>query len=329
MRTFLVFGHFWFLDKRGENGVKIDKGPNEQKAYRMAANEHLAVARSETKRAVGFLSRLLGTREDALDSAADSFNSAAKQFKSIQDWENTAIAFKEMGECLMLATHRELEAGTAFRNAAHAMIKSGNGTDAIRLLQENVIPLFREAASLLEMAKVRVELAQLLDADDALQPAIDEYREAIRLFEAENQMFPVRQTRVKVAELLTRIPDYGGAAEMFESVGHLCVDSPMQKFDARNHWMNAVLCMLAYGDIVAADAAMNRFQEMDCKFPGTPDHRVLLDILQAFKDVNVTEFITAIANYDAIHKLDPWRTQTLLVIKRQIQSPESPELDLR
>jgi alpha-soluble NSF attachment protein len=58
-------------------------------------------------------------------------------------------------------------------------------------------------------------------------------------------------------------PDFEKASSVFEQVGGDCLNSNLMKFSAKGYFLQAVLCTLARGDIVAADVQLNKFKEMD------------------------------------------------------------------
>jgi alpha-soluble NSF attachment protein len=55
---------------------------------------------------------------------------------------------------------------------------------------------------------------------------------------------------------------------MFEQVGTENLNSNLMKFSAKSNFFNAVICTLARGDIVAADANLNKYKDMDYTFGG-------------------------------------------------------------
>ena len=113
-------------------------------------------------------------------------------------------------------------------------------------------------------------------------------------------------------------PDYEKAAAEFERVGKDSLSSNLLKFGAKGNFFNAAICLMARGDIVAADAAVARFKEMDYTFSGCRECKLIDDVSAAFKDGNAEAFTDAVFNFDQISKLDPWRTTILLKIKAEL-----------
>jgi alpha-soluble NSF attachment protein len=103
-------------------------------------------------------------------------------------------------------------------------------------------------------------------------------------------------------------PDLSEAASIFESIGSECLSNNLLKFQSKSHFFDAILCILAKGDVVAADISLNKYKDMDYTFPGCRECKLCEDIVQAYKDMNVDAFTDAVYNYDQISKLDPWRT---------------------
>lgn len=168
-----------------------------------------------------------------------------------------------------------------------------------------------------QAAKLHNEIAELLEGEDIIPAAIENYEKAADMFSAESGMSSAHKCLAKVARLSVRLepPNYDRAAVVLEQIGGECLGNNLLKFQAKGYFFDAMLVILAKGDVVAAELALNKFNDMDYTFPGSRESKLCGDLVQAYKDVNVDAFVDAIYNYDQISKLEPWRTNLLLRVK--------------
>lgn len=172
------------------------------------------------------------------------------------------------------------------------------------------------------MPQLHNEIAEMLEAEGQLEAAMENYQKAADLFIAENATATAHKALIRVAHLSAQTdpPNYEKAAETFEAVGRESLGSTLLKFQAKQHFFHATLCILARNDPVAGRAALDRFKEMDYTFPGTRECKLLEDIIKACTEDNVREFTDAVFNYDQITKLNPWQTSVLLRIKTTLSA---------
>jgi alpha-soluble NSF attachment protein len=58
---------------------------------------------------------------------------------------------------------------------------------------------------------------------------------------------------------------------------------------------------------------------MDVSFAGTREYQFLQDILTAVENGDIEAFTNRVVDYDQLSKLDNWKTNILLQIKKGIQ----------
>mgnify|MGYP002635492572 CR=1 FL=1 len=104
----------------------------------------------------------------------------------------------------------------------------------------------------------------------------------------------------------------GGAARA-------AVDSPLLKYGAKGHLLNAGVCLLAGGDPVAIGAGLDRFDAVDPSLPGSREGALLRTLASAADCRDVDAFTTALAEFDAMTRLDAWKTGLLLRAKKGIE----------
>lgn len=182
---------------------------------------------------------------------------------------------------------------------------------ATELLETEAVPRLVDAGRMGQAAKLYNEIADLLEAEGLTEQAIANFEKAADMFSAENTATAAQKCMIKVGHLCAskEAPEFARAADIFARVATESMSNPLLKFQARGLLFEAFLCTLAQADVVAADAALARFKDIDYTFPGSRECKLCEDILQAFKDMNGDAFTDAVFNYDQISKLDPWKTK--------------------
>eukprot|EP01139_Manchomonas_bermudensis_P023636 Amastigsp_a841326_220.p2 type:complete len:124 gc:universal Amastigsp_a841326_220:1-372(+) len=104
----------------------------------------------------------------------------------------------------------------------------------------------------------------------------------------------------------------------FEQVAASSLDNTLTKFSAKEYILNAFLCHLATGEVVAARRAHERFLDLDITYSGQREAQFSEGILKAFEDGDVEEFTQAVIDFDRVSKLSALRTTLLLRIKKHI-----------
>ncbi|MCD9646765.1 hypothetical protein HAX54_036922 [Datura stramonium] len=97
---------------------------------------------------------------------------------------------------------------------------------------------------------------------------------------------------------------------------------------SEGHLLNAGICQLCKGDVVAINNALERYQELDPTFSGTRECKLLVDLEAAIDEEDVAKFTGCLKEYDSMTKLDEWRTTLLLRVKEALKAKELEEDDL-
>lgn len=149
-------------------------------------------------------------------------------------------------------------------------------------MEREALPRLVDAGRLSQAAKLHNELAELLEAEGMPEQAIENFEKASDLFSAENATTSSHKALIRVAHLCATLdsPQLDRAADIFGRVGQECLSNNLLKFQAKGYFFNGFLCILARTDVVAAEAALNRFKEMDYTFPGSRECKLCEDILQ-------------------------------------------------
>ena len=108
------------------------------------------------------------------------------------------------------------------------------------------------------------------------------------------------------------------AAQLYEAVGSEYVSNNLLKYSAKDHFMNALLCILAEGDTTTAMQKREEFRHTDVNFEGSRQDKLVSECLNAMLGSNPDDFASAVADWESLTKLDPLRVKLLLAAKDTI-----------
>ena len=293
------------------------------------ADQLVHEAEAALKKGGGFFSSVFGGGTERFEEPAEKFQRAGHAYKASKNWAAAASAYERSADCFKKAKN-DGDTANCFIEAARCHIKAGNAPTAMNLIDNEALPRMVDAGRLSQAAKLHQELAEMMEEGEMFEEAMVNFQKAADFFIAENAASTAAKCSGKIAFLAARTdpPDYERAAAEFEKVGRDSLSSNLLKFGAKGNFFNAVICLLARGDIVAGESALGRFKEMDYTFGGSRECKLLDDVCAAFKDGNMDAFTDAVFNFDQISKLDPWRTTILLKIKNEMSKASGESGDL-
>ena len=137
--------------------------------------------------------------------------------------------------------------------------------------------------------------------------------EANVLFRLANKLF------LKVADLAALEGDYYKAIEYFEKVATSSVSNNLMKWSVKDYFLKSGMCLLAVGDMVAMNRAMEKYRDMDQTFASTREHQLLVDLTEAVEAGDQEVFADKLFQYDQMSKLDKRKTTILLRVKNAIE----------
>lgn len=124
--------------------------------------------------------------------------------------------------------------------------------------------------------------------------------------------------KLEAAMLQASMKKYKQAADLFESVANEYVATNLLKYSAKEHYMSAVMCWMAEGDVTTALKKREAFQMADVQFNGSPQDTFLGNCLDAMVAAKPDDFATAVSEWESMSKLDPFRVKLLLAAKEAI-----------
>ncbi|PIN13349.1 Protein required for fusion of vesicles in vesicular transport, alpha-SNAP [Handroanthus impetiginosus] len=286
--------------------------------------DHLARAEDFEQRAEKKLSGW-GIFGSKYEDAADLFDKAANAYKLAKSWDQAGAVYVKLANCHLKldSTH---EAANAYADAAHCYKKT-NTKESISCLEQSV-NLFMDIGRLNMSARYYKEIAELYEQEQNLEQAIVSYENAADLFQSEEVTTSANQCKQKIAQFAAQLEQYPKAIEIYEEIARQSLNNNLLKYGVKGHLLNAGICQLCKGDVVAINNALERYQELDPTFSGTREYKLLRDLATAIDEEDVAKFTDAVKEFDSMTQLDAWKTTLLLRVKEALKAKELEEDDL-
>ncbi|CAI9091810.1 OLC1v1026929C1 [Oldenlandia corymbosa var. corymbosa] len=259
------------------------------------------------------------------EDAAELFDKAANSYKLGKSWDQAGAAYVKLANCYLKSDSRH-EAANAYADAAHCYKKT-NIRESISCL-EQAVNMFMDIGRLNMSARYYKEIAELYEQDQDLEKAIVYYEKAADLFQSEDVNTTANQCRQKIAQFASQLEQYPKAIEIYEDIARQSLNNALLKYGVKGHLLNAGICQLCKGDVVAIHNALERYQELDPTFSGTREYKLLADLATAIDEEDIAKFTDAVKEYDSMTQLDAWKTTLLLRVKEALKAKELEEDDL-
>ncbi|CAL9076649.1 unnamed protein product [Musa textilis] len=259
------------------------------------------------------------------DDAADLFDKAANFFKLAKNWERAGSVYTKLANCHLKLDSKH-EAASTYVNAANCY-KKISLQDAAESLNQ-AVNLFLEIGRLNMAARYCKELGELYEQEQNPEKAMDYFERAADLFQSEEVTTSANQCNQKVAQFAAQLEQYPKAIEIYETIARHSINNNLLKYGVKGILLNAGICQLCKGDVVAITNALERYQELDPTFSGTREYKLLADLADSMDEGDVVKFTDALQEYDSMTRLDPWKTMLLLRVKNAIKAKEEEEDDL-
>ncbi|KAI9102229.1 hypothetical protein K1719_023739 [Acacia pycnantha] len=259
------------------------------------------------------------------EDAADLFDKAANSYKLAKSWDKAGSTYLKLASC-HLKLESQHEAAQAHVDAAHCYKKT-NVNEAASCLDQ-AVNLFCEIGRLNMAARYFKEIAEMYESEQNIEQATLYYEKAAEFFQNEEVTTTANQCKQKVAQYAAQLEQYQKAIDIYEEVARHSLNNNLLKYGVKGHLLNAGICQLCKGDVVAITNALERYQELDPTFTGTREYRLLADIAAAIDEEDVGKFTDVVKEFDSMTPLDAWKTTLLLRVKEKLKAKELEEDDL-
>ncbi|KAI9328129.1 soluble NSF attachment protein [Zopfochytrium polystomum] len=250
------------------------------------------------------------------DEAADLYSRAANAFKLAKKWKEAGDAYVSQANLLLKAGEKD-EAASAYSNASKAYKKT-SPQDSVHCL-EQAIGLLIDRGRFSIAASNQKQVAEIYENDiQDIGKACAAYEKAAEWYQAEDSNAQADACLIKVATFAAQLERFDDAVQTFETVASHCVDNKLTKWNMKDYFLKAGLCLLCIGDSVRTRTSIDRYRNMDVSFETTRECKFLLSLVDAIDNADVQAFTDAVVDYDRLTKLDSWKTSLLLRVKKSI-----------
>ncbi|CAH1417371.1 unnamed protein product [Lactuca virosa] len=259
------------------------------------------------------------------EDAADLFEKAANFYKLGKSWDQAGAVYVKLAECYLKLDSKH-EAANAYADAGHCYKKT-NSTECIKNLEQS-LDIFMEIGRLGMSARYCKEIAELYEQEQNMEKSMAYYDKAADLYQGEEVSSSANQCRLKIAQFAAELQQYQKAIEIYEDISKQSLNNNLLKYGVKGHLLNAGICQLCKGDVVAITNALDKYQDMDPTFSGSREYRLLAELAASIDEEDIEKFTDAIKEFDSITKLDAWKTTLLLRVKDMLKAKELEEDDL-
>ncbi|XP_073130183.1 alpha-soluble NSF attachment protein-like isoform X2 [Henckelia pumila] len=234
------------------------------------------------------------------EDAADLFEKAANAYKLAKSWDQAGAVYVKLANCYLKLDSKH-EAANAYAQAAHCY-KKINTKKSVACLEQSV-NVFLDIGRLNMAARYFKEIAELYEQEQKLEKAINYYDKAADLFESEEGTSSAKQCKQKIAQFAAQLEQYQRAIEIYEEIARQSLRNNLLRYGVKGHLLNAGICQLCRGDIVAINNALERYQELDPTFSETREYKLLVELAAAVDEENVAKFTDAVKEFDNLTQL--------------------------
>ncbi|CAL0304729.1 unnamed protein product [Lupinus luteus] len=259
------------------------------------------------------------------EDAADLFDKSANSFKLAKSWDKAGSTYLKLANC-HLKLESKHEASQAYVDAAHCYKKT-NITESVSCL-DHAVNLLCDIGRLSMAARYLKEIAELYESEQNIEQAVVYYEKSADFYENEEVTASANQCKQKVAQFAAQLEQYQKSIEIYEEVARQSLNNTLLKYGVKGHLLNAGICQLCKGDVIAITNALERYQELDPTFSGTREYRFLADIAAAIDEEDIGNFTDVVKEFDSMTPLDSWKTTLLLRVKEKLKVKELEEDDL-
>lgn len=173
------------------------------------------------------------------------------------------------------------------------------------------------------------EVAEILEKEENKEESLMFYEQAADLFATDNSTAEANKCLLKVAQFSAETESYVKAIDIYEKVARIAADNNLLRFSAKGHLLHAAICALCHYGPGATREKLQRYKDIDINLEGSRECNLLEALINATESGDTEAFTAAVAEFDALTRLDAFKTALLLRAKRKItEGPTQDEEDL-
>lgn len=248
-----------------------------------------------------------------MDEAIELYVRAGNMFKMAKKWTDAGKAFCEAAQ-LHWKSGNKHDAASGYVDAS-VCFKKTDPKEAVNCLNR-AIEIYTDMGRFNIAAKHHMSVAEIYENELVdIEQAISHYEQAADYYKGEESTTSANRCLLNVARYAAQLEKYDKAIEIYEAVAANCIDSPLLKYSAKEHYFRAALCKMCV-DLLDAQLAVKRYEEAFPAFSDSRECKLLQKLLERLEENDVDGFSEAVAEYDSISRLDSWFTTLLLRIKK-------------
>ncbi|DBA73301.1 hypothetical protein WJX77_003916 [Trebouxia sp. C0004] len=259
----------------------------------------------------------LGGMGAKYDDAAELLESAGNNFKLAKAWRDAGETYSKLAE-IHVKQDNKADAAQAYVEASKAYQRVDK-SNALRCLHK-AVGYYTDLGRLGMAARNLRDVAETQEKAGLKEECIEFYDKAAELFEVENSTAEANKCRLKIAQYSAELERFPVAIEIYENIAKSQVDSNLLKYSAKGNLLNAGLCRLNVDDEFTLRSAIERYEDIDISFGGSREHNLLIGLAEAKETGDSQKFTDAVAEYDSLTRLDAWKTQLLLRVKKRLSA---------
>ncbi|GHP03697.1 hypothetical protein PPROV_000245200 [Pycnococcus provasolii] len=241
-----------------------------------------------------------------------------------------AKAWSEAGECFLKIAQVQQkldsahEVASAYVDASNAFKKTSQpkSEECLRL----AVKAYTDMGRLGMAAKYLRELGENAEGRGEKETAVDLLSQAGDLFDGEEQKSEANKAMLKVASLRADLGAYAEAMEGFETVSKRSVDNNLLKYSVKTYLLQSSICAICLSfdknEPEYVERVLEKYEDIDPSFGGSREHKFLQDLQKARVEGDVDAFTAVVQEFDAMSRLDTWKTNLLLTAKRKLEADE-------
>ncbi|KPM09306.1 soluble NSF attachment protein-like protein [Sarcoptes scabiei] len=208
---------------------------------------------------------------------------------------------------------------SSFFSDAAKCFKKIDPSHAISCL-EKTIEIYRDMGRFSQMAKNHISIAEIYELELVdFEKTILHYRTAADYFQGEEAKVSANKCLLKVAQYSALNGNFQNSAEIYEEVAGGCIESPLLKYSAKEHYFRAALCHMCV-DVLNAENAIKKYQDVFPQFTESRECKFLKTLISKIEENDIDGYTQTIQDYDSISPLDSWFTNLLLRVKQNIET---------
>ncbi|CAM9875343.1 unnamed protein product [Pylaiella littoralis] len=234
------------------------------------------------------------------EDAAECFDKAARCYKVARQMEQAADCYERAAEQYGI-TKSAHDSAKCYVEAAKCRktVKADSAVDSFRKAIDiyNVTGRFQQAGKMLQ------EVGEIHETEKDYGLAIEALEQAAEYLGSEGSASQANACLSKVAGMVSKEmdpPDLQKAAEIYERLGHSCMEKKLLAMNAKGYWLQTGLCLLAQNDTVGARNKQEDFTTADYTFDGSREFRFLNALIKCAEDLDVDGFSQQCFEYDQV-----------------------------